>query len=183
MTTSGGFGHLQKGHGIAFADIDNDGDQDVFLKVGGAVTGDVFASALFENPGHGNHWITLRLVGTRSNRAAIGARIKLTVEEAGRPRDIHVSVTSGSSFGGSSLQQEVGLGRAKRIRRIEVRWPASGQVQVFEDVRVDQALEIREGHPRLEAAGSMRGRTSLPARRGTAAAPTVYHAPAGRGTP
>ncbi len=84
-----------------------------------------------------------------SNRAAIGARIKVTVEEAGKPRDIHVSVTSGSSFGGSSLRQEIGLGRATRIRRIEIRWPTSGKVQVFEDVEMDRMLEIREGDPRL----------------------------------
>jgi len=150
VTTSGGFGHLQKGHGIAFGDVDHDGDQDVFLKVGGAFAGDVFRSALFENPGHGNHWITLRLVGGRANRAAIGARIKVTIEEAGTPRDIHVSVTSGSSFGGSSLRQEIGLGRADRIRRIEIRWPGSGQVQAFEDVQLDRMLEIREGNARLE---------------------------------
>ena len=48
---------------------------DVLLKVGGAYTGDVFQSALFENPGHGNHWIALTLVGVESNRAALGARI------------------------------------------------------------------------------------------------------------
>ncbi len=86
VTTAGGFGHLQKGHGVAFADLDNDGDQDVFLEVGGAFPGDVFPSALFENPGHGNHWITLALVGTESNRGAIGARIKVTIEEPGGSR-------------------------------------------------------------------------------------------------
>lgn len=76
VTTSGGFGHLQKGHGVAFADFDNDGDQDVFIKIGGAVTGDLGYCAVFLNPGHGNHWITLKLQGVRSNRAAIGARVR-----------------------------------------------------------------------------------------------------------
>ncbi len=150
VTTSGGFGHLQKGHGIAFGDVDLDGDQDVFLKVGGAFTGDRFASALFENPGHGNHWITLALVGTRTNRAAIGARIRITVEQAGAVRDIHASVTSGSSFGGSSLRQEIGLGPAERIRRIEIRWPGSAEVQAFADVALDRMYEVREGRADLE---------------------------------
>jgi hypothetical protein len=146
VTTTGGFGHLQKGHGVAFADIDNDGDQDVYIKVGGAYTGDAFQSVLFENPGHGNHWITLFLVGVESNRSAIGARVKLTVAEPSGPREIYATVSSGSSFGGSSLRQEIGLGKAERIERLEIRWPGSAQqVQVFEDLPVDQFIEIRQG--------------------------------------
>ncbi len=73
-TASGGFGHLQKGHGVAFGDLDNDGDQDVYAVIGGAFSGDVYPNALFENPGHGNRWITLRLEGTTANRSAIGDR-------------------------------------------------------------------------------------------------------------
>ena len=73
VTSAGGFGHLQKGHGVAFADLDNDGDQDVFHELGGWFAGDAFGNALFENPGFGNHWIQIQLVGTQSNRSAIGA--------------------------------------------------------------------------------------------------------------
>ena len=72
-TTAGGFGSVQKGHGIALGDLDSDGDQDIYAVMGGAVVGDVYQNAMFENPGHGNHWLTLRLEGTSSNRAAIGA--------------------------------------------------------------------------------------------------------------
>ncbi|HET6203243.1 MAG TPA: CRTAC1 family protein [Planctomycetota bacterium] len=148
VTTSGGFGHLQKGHGIAFGDLDNDGDQDLFCKIGGAYAADAFRSALFENPGHGNDWITLRLVGARSNRCAIGARIRVTVEGPGGARDLHVAVTTGSSFGASSLRQEIGLGPSARIREIEIRWPASGLVQRLGSVGKNQILEVREGEPR-----------------------------------
>src|SRR5207245_2895048 len=62
ITSSSGTGHLQKGHGVAFGDINNDGDQDIFLHVGGAVPGDAYGNVLFRNPGHKNHWISLKLV-------------------------------------------------------------------------------------------------------------------------
>ena len=80
VTTSSGTGHLQKGHGIAFADFDRDGDLDLFLECGGATPGDRAHNALFKNPGHHRRWLTLRLVGTRSNRYGVGAP-----RPAGRP--------------------------------------------------------------------------------------------------
>ena len=70
---SSGTGHLQKGHGVAFADWDRDGDLDLFLEAGGATPGDRAHNVLFQNPGHRNHWLGVRLVGTKTNRAAIGA--------------------------------------------------------------------------------------------------------------
>lgn len=149
VTTSGGFGHLQKGHAVAFGDIDNDGDQDIYADIGAWYEGDVFQNVLFENPGHGNHWITLRLEGVRSNRLAIGTRIRVTVRAGGSERDIYATVSTGGSFGASSLQQEIGLGGAESISRIEVTWPASREVQVFRDVPMDRILKIREGNPDL----------------------------------
>ena len=148
VTTSGGFGHLQKGHGVAFGDIDHDGDQDVFSVIGGAFTGDVYQNVLFANPGHGNHWIKLRLEGRRTNRSAIGVRVKVSVNTAHGSRDIYSTVTSGGSFGASSLQCEIGLGQAESIQAIEIVWPASGEVQIFNDVEMDQCLYIREGDSR-----------------------------------
>jgi hypothetical protein len=145
VTTSGGFGHLQKGHAIAFADFDNDGDQDVFADMGGAYTGDTARNALFENPGHGNHWLTLKLEGVQCNRAAIGARIKVVVETKSGERAIYKTVCSGGSFGASPLRQEIGLGQATRIKQIEVFWPVPGQTQVLRDLAMDRFYRLRQG--------------------------------------
>jgi hypothetical protein len=147
VTTATGTGHLQKGHGVGFADLDNDGAQDIFAVIGGSYTGDTYRSVLFHNPGNTNHWLKLKLEGTKSNRAAIGARIKVTVATANGPRQIFKTVNSGGSFGSSPLRQEVGLGNALSIAEVEVRWPSSGARQVFTDLERDRCYRIREGDP------------------------------------
>ncbi len=144
-TTPAGVGQLQKGHAIAFGDLDNDGDQDIFAQMGGFYPADAFHNALFENPGHGNHWLTVRLVGKRSNRSAIGARIAVVTAGAQGQRTVRAVVNSGASFGASSLQQEIGLGAADRIVSLEVEWPASGTRQQFDAIAMDQFIEITEG--------------------------------------
>ena len=149
VTYAGGFGHLQKGHGVVFADLDNDGDQDVFQQMGGAFPGDRFGNALYENPGFGNHWITIELEGVRSNRSAIGARIRAVVddERRGGRRSIYRHVNSGGSFGGNPLRQTLGLGGASRIERLEIHWPATGVTQTFTDVPMDRAIHVVEDEP------------------------------------
>jgi hypothetical protein len=150
VTATSGLGHLQKGHGIAFADFDRDGDQDVFQQLGGFVPADRFRNALFENRGGGGHWLALELVGTRANRDAIGARIRVVVDTPAGPRELHRAVGSVSSFGGSPLRQEIGLGDALRVERIEVFWPGARRAQVFEHVSIDARYTVREGAPELE---------------------------------
>jgi VCBS repeat protein/ASPIC/UnbV protein len=145
VTTSGGFGHLQKGHAVSFGDADNDGDQDILLNMGGATQADKARNALFVNPGHGNHWITLRLEGGRTNRAAIGVRVRVSVLEDGAERIIHERVTGGGSFGANSLQLEIGLGAADAVTAVEVDWPASGESQRFENVGIDAVYRVVEG--------------------------------------
>ncbi|MCP3978884.1 MAG: CRTAC1 family protein [bacterium] len=152
ITTAGGFGHLQKGHAVVFVDLDNDGDQDVFEQIGGAYPGDSFGNVLFENPGFDAHWIKIRLVGEQSNRHGIGARIRIDVVDGGAPRTIHTQVGTGGSFGARPMRQEIGLGAATRIERLEVYWPTSDTTQVFDGVDVDGQLTVREGVDELDVA-------------------------------
>src|SRR5439155_20348643 len=116
--------------------------------MGGAYPGDNYRSCLYENLGNRNHWIKVKLEGVRSNRSAIGARIKVTVKTPAGERGIYRTVGSGGSFGCSPLRQEIGLGTATSITAIEISWPASGR-QLFRDVAMDQCVKIREGQPEL----------------------------------
>ncbi len=154
ITTAAGTGHLQKGHGVAIGDWDGDGSVDLFMEVGGVTPGDRFRNVLFQNPGQGNHWLTVKLRGVKTNRAAIGARIKAVLASPNE-QTVYRHVTSGSSFGANPLEQTLGLGKAERVAVLEVSWPTSGTTQVFRDVAVDQAIEIREfaqDYRRLERA-------------------------------
>jgi hypothetical protein len=145
ITASSGTGELHKGHGVAMADLDNDGHLDILASIGGAVPGDSHAFRLFENPGNANDWIVVRLVGVKANRSAIGARIKVTVTNAGQgTRAIYRTVGSQSSFGGSPLRQHIGLGRSAQIRKIEIWWPGNPAPQSFSAVAKNQFIEIKE---------------------------------------
>jgi ASPIC and UnbV/FG-GAP-like repeat len=154
VTAATGTGHLQKGHGVAFGDWDNDGDQDLYVNIGGFIPGDKYNKALFanQNQSNGNHWLALKVMGKQSNRVAIGAKIKLRLLDAKGARTIrYAEVSSGGSFGASSLMQHFGLGKAVKIDTLEITWPMSKQVQVFRDVPMDQALRITESAANLQS--------------------------------
>ncbi len=160
VTTSGGFGHLQKGHGVAFADFDNDGDQDIYHQLGGFLVGDKFHNALFKNPGHGNAFLIIQLSGSQTNRAGYGARIRVTVDSPDGMRTIHRAVGSVSSFGGSPSRQEIGLGNATDITQVEVDWPVLGQTQRFTQVPLNQMIRIAENDQNFQTI--QRPRIDLP---------------------
>ena len=132
VTFHGRFGHLQKGHGVSFADFDRDGDQDIHAVMGGAYEGSVYQNALFENPGGWkNHWVGLSLRGKQTNRLSIGARIEIVLEGG---FVVHRTVSSGGSFGGNPLDQMIGLGKDGEIKTINIFWPGSGTTQTFSGV-------------------------------------------------
>jgi len=146
VTTSARVGNLQKGHGVAFADLDNDGDEDIYIKMGGAFAGDAYENSLYLNPGqNNNHWINLSLEGVVSNKAAIGAKIKITFKENGSTRSVYRELNSGGSFGSNPLRQHIGIGQATTIESIEIIWPVTGNKQVFKNPPIDINIKIKEG--------------------------------------
>jgi hypothetical protein len=150
VTMPAGMDHLQKGHAVAFADFDGDGDLDVFEQMGGAYRGDKFRDVLYENPGFaGTHWLGVRCVGTKSNRSAIGARIRAEIVDGGATRGVYATVGSGGSFGANPLRQHLGLGSAAKVETLEVFWPATKTTQTFRDVAADQIVEVTEGSDAL----------------------------------
>lgn len=152
VTAHGGFGHIQKGHGVGFGDLDRDGDEDIFVVMGGAFAGDVYENLLFENTiGQDNSWTVLQLRGIRANRAAVGARVKVKVQTSDSIRAIHRTVSTGGSFGASSLQLEIGLGDAIAISEIRITWPTLDQhTQVIKDVQLNRYIRITEMEDEIE---------------------------------
>jgi FG-GAP-like repeat/ASPIC and UnbV len=146
--TMAGFGHLQKGHGVSWADIDNDGDEDIYTVMGGAFQGDHAFNVLFENPGTTNKWVQIKLKGDKSNRMGIGSVIKVkTTQMDGSKKDFYKTVTTGGSFGSNSLNKTIGLGDTKSIDALEVNWQKKGGKPIVYNtgIALNSSLEINEG--------------------------------------
>jgi enediyne biosynthesis protein E4 len=138
ITDQAGGGLLieKSSRGAAFGDYDDDGDIDVLV-----VNLNDRPTLLRNDTVSGNHWITIRLVGTKSNRDAIGARIELAA--AGRKQT--AEVRSGASYiSDNDRRAHFGLGSADRIDQVLIRWP-SGLVETVKDLAVDRFYIVREG--------------------------------------
>ena len=145
VTSAGGFGHIQKGHGVSFADLDNDGDQDIYAVLGGAYEGDNYPNVCFENPIFENNWVILNLEGVQSNRSAIGTKLKIDLDNG---RTIFYTINTGGSFGANSLQAEIGLGQSEMIQTLTIIWPNS-DTQIFNNVAVNKKYKLSEGQNKL----------------------------------
>ena len=138
-----GVDQLGKGRGISFADYDGDGDEDMYVPVGGSFPGDLWENRLFRNDGPPHSWLTLRLVGVRSNRDGIGARVRVRAGEHTQ----YATVSGGGGPGSAnSLQLELGLGLAEQVEELEIRWP-SGQIDVHGSLLTNRMLILTEGEP------------------------------------
>jgi hypothetical protein len=127
--------------GIAVADFWNRGRLDIAIAASGE------RHALLRNDLQApRHWSAIELVGTRSNRDAVGARITLTAGGALQTREVVLGDGYASQ---NTLRQHFGLDGATRIDELRVRWPRSGITEVFRDVPIDRIVTVTEGDPRL----------------------------------
>jgi hypothetical protein len=124
------------GRGAAFADLDNDGDIDVIVNNVHAAP-DLFR---LESP-PGTHWLTVKLVGTRSNRSAIGARVRLVGAGGVQVQEVR---GGGSYYSQNDLRVTFGLGGSTSVERVEVRWP-NGFEEHWDDIEIDRIVTLKEG--------------------------------------
>ena len=135
ITLNAGVGDTGGGLGVALGDYDNDNDLDIYV-----VNWDHQANFLYRNNGNEDNWLQVKTVGTVSNKAAIGTRVKVIAGELAQMRE----VSGGSGFcSQDSLPVEFGLGKRAKADRIEIRWP-SGIVQTLTDVPANQTLTVTE---------------------------------------
>ena len=128
---------LEAAHrGVAFGDLDNDGRVDMVVSVL-----DGPAKLLHNISENGNHWILLKLVGTKSNRMAIGAQVRITTEDGNKQWN---EVTTAVGYASASDSRvHFGLGKNEKIKELEIRWP-SGIKQILKDVAGDRIITIEE---------------------------------------
>lgn len=134
-----------KFHGTAFADIDRDGDADLFVNNGGVMLSDRWRDLFLENTTTGANWVHIRPVGSTSNRSAIGAKIQVQVGE----KTLYQDVRAGQGFSSTNSPYLIfGLGTAEATGPIQITWP-TGEVQTLPALQANQALVVTEGEETL----------------------------------
>jgi tetratricopeptide (TPR) repeat protein len=139
-TFAAGLPFTGKSHGANLADLFGDGRLSVIVGAGGAYPGDLLATSVYCPKTLPGNYVNVRLVGVKSNRSAIGARVAL--EAGGRTQ--YREVSGGSNFGCLPLEQHFGLGTMEAIDAVEIRWP-SGLKQRFTGLPINRTLEFTEG--------------------------------------
>jgi tetratricopeptide (TPR) repeat protein len=140
ITFAAGLPFTGKGHGANMADLFGNGRLSVLLSSGGAYPGDIMTTRVFYPKRLPGNYLNVRLVGVKSNRSAIGARICLEAGSKKQYRD----VSGGSSFGCLPFEQHFGLADIKKVDALQIRWP-SGLVQQFNELPANDTLSFTEG--------------------------------------
>lgn len=140
ITFAAGLPFGGKGHGANMADLFGDGRLSVLVASGGAYPGDLLTMRVFYPKRLAGNYLNVRLVGTQSNRSAIGARVCL---EAGGKKQYR-EVSGGSNFGCTPFEQHFGLGTIDKVDAVQVRWP-SGLVQRFVGLPANDTIQFKEG--------------------------------------
>jgi hypothetical protein len=122
--------------GCAFADYDNDGDIDIFINTVNAAVELLRADARNQN-----NWIKIKTAGVKSNRSGIGARVRCVTEDGSQIDEVR---SGGSYYSQNDLRVHFGIGRAQKVKMIEIRWP-SGQVDTLSDVAANRLIVVKEG--------------------------------------
>jgi hypothetical protein len=135
---------LQKGHGVSFCDMDNDGDNDIYEDIGGLFDSDIGNNVLFENPGNGNNFIGLLLKGCKSDKSCVGARIEVVITEGKTQRHIYRTVSTGGSFGSNSYRQLIGIGKTSMVDQIDIYYPTTGIHQTFKNTIANKYYRVNE---------------------------------------
>jgi len=148
LTNSLGFARPgNKGHGVSFVDIDEDGDLDIFAQLGGHYPGDHTYNAFYRNlKANQNNWLELDLRGVKSNRFAVGAQVTVKAGDL----LVYREVKGSEGFGATSpYRQHFGIAKQAKVDSLEVRWP-SGLTQRFAGLDANHIISLTEGEAELK---------------------------------
>jgi enediyne biosynthesis protein E4 len=124
------------GRGSAFGDFDNDGDIDIVVNVVNA-----FPELIRNDSKSANNWLKIKLIGVKSNRSAIGTKVKLTTADGTQIEEVR---GSNSYYSTNDSRVNFGIGVNKIVKSIEITW-ASGQIETLKDIVVNQIITVKEG--------------------------------------
>lgn len=143
-TARSSVGHLQKGHGVSMADFNQNGMLDIYMVLGGAVEGDYYHNALFENQTKTGNWIRLKLEGVTSNRQAIGSKVEVRVVTGNGVKSLYQTVSTGGSFGNNNTRLHFGLGEADEVESIRIKWAGSDDLQIIREPAINSLIHVRQ---------------------------------------
>ncbi|MEQ1886949.1 MAG: FG-GAP-like repeat-containing protein [Bryobacteraceae bacterium] len=140
ITFAAGLPFTGKSHGVNLADLFGDGRMSILVAAGGAYPGDLLTTGVYYPKRLAGNYLNVRLVGVKSNRSAIGAKVSISAGGRAQYREL----SGGSNFGCLPLEQHFGLADIQTVDSLDIRWP-SGLQQHFENLPLNSTIEFTEG--------------------------------------